>query len=83
MLQDSRVLAEQFGVQLGGVLDTQVCHGLAALAASGSATHAATARIGLGTLLAAHGYSHGSKEEVQAMMRDNPRWAGGRSAAAC
>jgi hypothetical protein len=81
--QDSRVLAEQFGVQLGGVLDTQVCHGLAALAASGSAAHAATARIGLSALLAAHGYRHGSKEEVQAMMRDNPRWVGWRAVSSC
>jgi hypothetical protein len=75
-MQDSRVLAEQFGVQLAGVLDTQVCHSLAALArAGGSAAGTDTARIGLGALLARHGYSHGSKEEVHAMMGDNPRWA--------
>jgi hypothetical protein len=70
------VLAEQHHIQLAGVFDTQVAHGLAALARAGSISAPDTARIGLGPLLAEYNYSHNSKEEVKQMMDSgNTRYA--------
>ncbi len=65
----SRALASKYHIHLAGILDTQVAHGLVALAeAGGSIAAHSTARIGLSTLLAKYGY--GSKEEGQAAVGD-------------
>ncbi len=75
-MQDARALASQHHIQLSGTFDTQVAHGLAALAeAGGSIAAPSTARIGLSTLLAKYGYSHNNKEEVHRMMKNDSRWA--------
>jgi hypothetical protein len=69
------VLASQYDIHLSGTFDTQVVHGLVALAqAGGSIAAPDTARIGLGKLLAKYGYSHDNKKQVHRMMDSNPRW---------
>lgn len=65
----------QYDIHLAGTFDTQLVHGLVALAqASGSIAAPDTARIGLGKLLAKYGYSRDNKKQVHKMMDSNPRW---------
>jgi hypothetical protein len=64
-LQVVQPLVQQFGIHPAGLLDTQVCAGLLALAATGTAAAPATAPISLAVLLAQYGYGHISQQLEQ------------------
>jgi hypothetical protein len=67
-------LREQFGIQPAGLLDTQVCAGLLALATNGTAGSPATAPVSLGALLAQYGYGHISQQLEQLGGSELGRW---------
>lgn len=74
-LQVVQPLAQQFGLVLAGVVDTQVSAGLLALAAAGSAAAGPSAPSSLPALLARYGYRHISQQLEQLGGSEMSRWA--------